>query len=115
EAVAMTDALVDAVLARGVAQVLQDLRALPDRVFALPGTEGVGQRVHVRIRAHTRVAKQVPGATEPLARLDDRDAVVGPLALQVHRRGDSGQPRTDDQHVDGFDPLVVHGSASQVV
>ena len=48
-AVAKANALVHAVFGRGVAQVLQDGRAICNGLLAHPGFEGITQGVHVRI------------------------------------------------------------------
>ena len=41
-----------------------------------PGTEGVAQRVHVRVRADTRIAEQVPGASQRIPPLQDAEAAL---------------------------------------
>ena len=84
--VVKADVLLDAGLARRVLDVLQDRRAVGDRLLAVPGTERVAEREHVGVGTNARVPEQVPRAADRLTRFEDR--VVGPRAvlLQVVRR-----------------------------
>ena len=100
DAVVEADVAVDAGLARRVLDVLEDGVAVGDRLLAVPGPERVAQRVHVRVRTDARVAEEVPGPTDGVARLED--GVVGPraLGLEVVPGADAGQPGADDQDVE---------------
>src|SRR5207253_6940494 len=64
DAMPEADLLLHAVLARGVAHVLEDRGPVGDRLGVAPGAKDVAQRVHVRVRADAGVAEQVPGAAD---------------------------------------------------
>ena len=91
---------VDAALAGGVADVAQDRGAVGDRLRLGPRPEAVAERVHVGVGADPGVAEEVPGAADPLARLEDRVALAGTALLQVMGGADAREPGADDQHVD---------------
>src|SRR5690606_26226574 len=67
--VAEPDPLLDPGLAGGVADIGEDRRAVGDRLRLHPGPEAVAERVHVGVRADARVAEEVPGAADRVARL----------------------------------------------
>ncbi len=98
--VAEADVPVDAVLGRRLAHVVQDRRAVGDRLGSAPRAEGVAERVHVRVRSDAGVAEQVPGAADGSARLEDGVARPRAARLQVAARADAGQPGAHDQHVE---------------
>ena len=100
------DIRVDAVVARGLADVAQDRWAVGDRLGLLPWPEGIAQRVHVGIGAHAGIAEKVPGAAAPLSSLEDRVALVRAVLLQVPCGADAGEPGADDQHVEML--LCIH-------
>src|SRR5262249_30252925 len=75
-------------------------RAVGDRLLLAPRLEAVAERVHVRVRADARVAEEVPGAADRVARLDDRVRLARAVALQVVRRADAGDPGADDEDVE---------------
>ena len=52
----------------------------------VPRPERVAERVHVGVRADPRVAEQVPGAADRVARLEDRVALVRAVAAGGRRR-----------------------------
>ena len=101
-AMAVADPGVDAVVARDLADVGQDRRAVGDRLGVLPRPEGVAQRVHVGVRADAGIAEQIPGAAAGLARLEDGVALARALVLQVPGRADARQARAHDQDVEVF-------------
>ena len=92
DAVVEADMAIDAGFAGGVLDVLQNGVAVRDRLLAVPGPEGIAQRVHVRVGTDARIAEQVPGPTDGVACLED--GVVGPgaLGLEVVAGTDAGQP-----------------------
>src|SRR5665213_1493927 len=96
------DVAVDAVLGGRVFQIPQDRGAVEDLLLALPALKRIGQGVHVRIRANTRIPKQVPSPPEALARLEDEVGSVRAVRLSPVRRADPRQARTDDQYVEMF-------------
>ena len=101
------DLALDAVLAGGLAHVVEDRRTVGDRLGLRPGPERVAEREHVRVRADARVAEQVPGAADVLARLEDRVGLAGALRLQLAAGADAGQAGADDQHVEMFGRVQV--------
>ena len=100
--VVIADLLVDAVLGRGLADVVQDPRPVGDRLGLDPRLERIAEREHVGVGADAGIAKQVPGAADGVAALEDDVALAGTFLLQVEARADSGQAGADDQHVEMF-------------
>ena len=109
DVVAVADVLVDAVLARGVADVVEDRLAVGERHVAAPRPEAVAEGVHVGVGPHAGVAEQVPGAAAGLAALEHGVRRPGQVLGQVGRRADARQSRPDDQHVDVLGP--GHGTS----
>ena len=97
---AVADVTFDIVFGGGFADITADVRAVGNRLGLLPRFEFVAQRVHVAVRADAGIAEQVPGAANGVAALDDGEAALGAVFLQVDRRADARQARPDDQHVD---------------
>ncbi len=93
---------VDAVLGRGLADIVQDLRSVGDRLRLGPWLERIAQREHVAVGADAGIAEQVPGAADAVAALEDGKALARTFVLQVISRADAGQPGADDQHVEMF-------------
>src|SRR5205807_7403063 len=96
-AVVETDVAVDALLGSHVLDVAEDGAAVGDGLIARPGTEPVAEREHVGVRADTRIAEQVPGATDSVARLEDGVAGPGALGLYVVTGDDAGHTRAHYQ------------------
>ena len=109
DAVAVADPPLDPVLARGLAHVGEDRGPVGDRLLRRPGLEAVAERVHVGVRADPRVAEEVPGAAEVLARLEDRVAAARAALLQVPGGADPREAGADDQHVEMFGRPLGHG------
>ncbi len=98
--VAEADVLLDAVLARGLVDVVADLAAVGDRVGVFPGAERVAEREHVGVGADAGVAEEVPGAADRRAGLEDRVALARTVAPQVAGGADAGEAGADDQDID---------------
>ena len=96
------DFLVDAVLGGGLAHVIQNPRPVGDRLRLGPRLERIAQREHVAVGADAGIAKQIPGAADAVAALEDDVALAGAFLLQVKTRADAGQPGADDQDIDMF-------------
>ena len=94
------DPAVDAPIARRVTDVLEDRRPVGDGLGVLPRPKRIPQGVHVGVRADPRVAEQVPGAADGLARLQDRVALPRAVGLEVMAGADPGQAGAHDQHFD---------------
>ena len=84
-----------------------------DRLRLRPGPERVAEREHVGVRADARVAEQVPGAADRLARLEDRVALAGALGLQVVGGADAGEAGADDQDVEVLGSLIAIGESGE--
>ena len=110
------DPRVHAVLTGGVADVVEDRRAVGDGRGTGPGPEGVAQGVHVGVGADAGIAEQVPGAADRVAGLQDGVRLAGQLLLQVDSGADAGQAGPDDDHVEvlqgcgGHGPRVAHAA-----
>jgi hypothetical protein len=100
------DPPVDPVLPRGLADVVEDRRAVGDRLRVWPRPEAVAERVHIGVRAHAGITEQVPGAAERLAGLEDRPALAGAPRLEVIAGGDPGEAGADHEHIEMLD--VIH-------
>ena len=94
------DRPVDAVLARRVADVLADRRAVCDRLRARPRPERVAEREHVRVRSDAGEAEQVPRPADRVARLEDREGLARAALPQPAPGADTGETGSDDQDVD---------------
>src|SRR5205814_561276 len=99
DAMVEADVAVHAELLGGVAHVAEDRRAVGDRLRLRPGPEAVAEREHVRVRADARIAEQVPGAPQRVARLEDRVGLARGVALEMAAGRHARQPGTDDQNV----------------
>lgn len=107
--VAVADQPVDAALAGGLAQVLQDVRSVGDGLAAVPGAEAVGEGREVGVGPDAGVAEQAPRAAELVARLQQREAALRVLLAQVVRDADAGQAGADDEDVEVLEGLRAHG------
>ena len=94
--------LVDAVVGGGLAHVIQNPRPVGDRLRLGPRPERIAQREHVRVGADAGIAKQVPGAADTVAALEDGVALARAFLLQVIARADAGEAGADDQDVEVF-------------
>src|SRR3954452_8419427 len=100
------DVGLDAVLARGLSEIGADVLSVAHGRVVRPRLERERVREDVGVRADAREAEQVPGPPDGLARLEDRVARAGAVALQSRRGADPGDPRADDQHVDVPDVML---------
>src|SRR6266403_880216 len=97
-----TDFPVDAVLGGGLADIVQNLRPVGDRLRLGPRLERIAHREHVAVGTDAGVTEQVPGTADGLAALKDDKAPAGAIVLQVIARADAGQSGADNQHIDMF-------------
>ena len=100
DAMVEADLAVDAVLARGLAHVVQDGLAVGDGLGPGPRLERVAEREHVGVRAHARIAKQVPRAADAVAGLENGKIPAGALLPQVTGRPDARKTGADNDDVD---------------
>src|SRR5262249_9888950 len=94
------DLSVDAVLGSGLAHIVEDARAVGDRLRLGPRLEGIAQREHVAVGADAGVAKQVPGAADRVTALEEDKTLGRAFRLQMIARADAGQARTNDDDVE---------------
>ncbi len=99
----IADVLVDAVLGGGLADVIQDPRPVRDRLGLWPRLERIAQREHVGVGTDAGIAKQIPGAADAIAALEDDVALAGAFLLQMKARADAGEAGADDENVEMFD------------
>src|ERR1700761_4302771 len=93
---------VDAVLGRGLANVIENARASGDRLRFGPRLEGIAERVHVRVGADAGIAEQIPGAADGVAAFEDDVRLRRTFGLEMIAGRDAGQAGADDQHVEMF-------------
>src|SRR5581483_5422780 len=92
--VPVTDLAVDAVVPRGLVEIIGD------RLLAAPGPEAVAERVHIGIGANAGITEQVPGAAERFAPFQDDEGLFRTVALQVIGNANPGEAGTDDDDVE---------------
>src|SRR5262249_14188915 len=73
-AMAEPDLAVDAVLGRGLAHIIENARAVGDRLRLGPRLEGIAEREHVAVGADAGIAEEIPRAADRLPALEDRKA-----------------------------------------
>ncbi len=86
-------------LMSGVLDIIADRGAFDDRLVRRPGAEWKAQSEDVRVRADAGIAEQVPGAADPVSRLEDQPALAFAAGLQAVRGIDAGNTGSDDDHV----------------
>src|SRR3546814_15178247 len=77
-------------------EIVEDRRAVGDRLLMLPRFEDETQCVHVAVRTDARITEKVPGADKLFAALDEGEAMVGAIHLQMHGHADTRNARHDD-------------------
>src|ERR1700722_1760629 len=95
----IADLALDAELLRRLLNVSKDRGSIGQPLRSWPRSKRVAQRKHVRVRAHTGVAKQIPGATELRTGLEQRKVLPRTVTAQHARGADPGQTGADDEDV----------------
>ena len=116
----LDDAVVDAdvalhpVLARRLADVLQNRRPVCDRPAVRPRSKRVSESEHVGVRPNPRVPEEIPRTPCGVPGLEDRVGLAGASALEVARGADPGEARADDEDVDVLSahPGIIRHCAS---
>ena len=100
--VAKTNMAIDPEFPSRLVDITQDGRPVGDGLGVGPGPERVAQRVHIRIRADTGVAEQVPGPSDAIAAFENgiRPARTG--RLEMIAGSNPRDSRTDDQDIEMF-------------
>ena len=91
--------LVDAALGGGLLHIGQNRRPIGNRLGRQPGLGVIAHGVHVTVRSNPGIAKQIPGAADGFAPLQDSKRLAWAFILQLAGRTDSGQPSTYDHDV----------------
>ena len=103
DAVAEADVPIDAELAHGLVQIGADGLGIADRPGGCPGLEAESEGIHVGVGADAGIAKEIPGAADVGACLEDCPGLAGTLSLKVVSRADAGNPGTHHQDIKMFD------------
>src|SRR5690606_11297844 len=100
------------VLTSGILDVLAYGRPIGKHFGISPGAEIIAQREHVRVRANSRVTKQIPSATNAGAALDNTVTVIGTFAFQMTGCANAGQTSSDNKHIQ---LMMFHGKAPEII
>ena len=69
-----------------MANIIQDARSVGDCLCLGPRPERITQRKHVAVGTDAGISKQIPGAADGAARLEDREPLARTFPLQVDAR-----------------------------
>ncbi len=100
QAVVESDMRKDVVLLRRFPHVLPDGRSVGDGLRIPPGFEVVAEGVHVAVGADPRIAEQVPGPSDGIARFENGKRLSGTLFPKMTGSSDAGNTRSHDDHVE---------------
>src|SRR5512143_3137865 len=98
----VTYIVIDTKFGGGVFDIVKDRGRISYRLCVAPRTKAISERVHVRVRTNTRIAKQLPRAAHPLASLEYGESFLRTRHRQSRSGADSRQAGTNDQHVKVF-------------
>ncbi len=102
DAMAEADVAVDAFVAGGGDDVFADFGAGGDRFGAGPGAEGVAHGEHVGVGTNAGITKEVPGAADAFALLEEDVGFGGADGVEVMGGVDAGKAGAHDHHVEMF-------------
>ncbi len=105
-----SNVLVDAVHARGLANIVEDGGAVGDGLGFFPRAEGIAEGEHVGVGTDAGVAEEVPGAADGGAGLEDGVGFAGAAGLQAVGGSDA---REAGAHDDDVKVLDGHGGNLQ--
>jgi hypothetical protein len=94
------DMRADAALIDDMVKIVEDRRAVGDRLLMPPRFEHKPQRMHVAVRPDAGITEQIPCAPQLRAPFDDGKAATGAFLLQMRRHADARNPGPDDQDID---------------
>src|SRR5690242_230295 len=101
-AVTISNGLIYTKLTRCLMDVTKNSRTISDRFRVAPRTEAIPERVHVGIRAHAWISKQIPRSAHHIAALEDEKGFSRTLHLQMTTRTNPRQARAYDDDVEVF-------------
>ena len=90
---------IDAVLAGGFANVVEDGGAVGDGLGFFPRAERVAEGEHVGVGANAGIAEEIPGAADGVSGLEDGVGLAGASGLQAVGGSDSGEAGAYDNDV----------------
>src|SRR5690606_23077440 len=96
---AIVDFFVYRELLGSVGDVLPNCRAVCQHLQLIPRAELIAETEHIRIRANTRVAEEIPGTAQTLASLQNDQAFLGKRSLNMAGGTDTRKAGTTDQDV----------------
>ena len=91
----------------GITDVVADGVATGKHLEFVPGPELVAEGEHVRIRADTRVAEQIPGAAHGRTFFQHDKALVRTGVGKVAGHADTGQARANDNYIEMFSSHII--------
>ena len=97
-----TDVAVNAIVRRGVADVIPDGWATRDGFVRVPRPKRKSQRVHIRIGADARIAEEIPSSADCIAGFQNRVGFSREGSLQMVSSINTGYAGAHDQHVKMF-------------
>src|SRR5258708_8690125 len=89
----VTNLPINPVFLRGFADIPQNGRTIRNRLRLSPRPKPVAQRVHVGVRAHSRIPKQVPSSPDRVSSFQQEVALFRAFALSVLSPATSRKPR----------------------
>src|SRR3546814_17604323 len=78
------DARSNVALIDDASERLEDRGAVGDRLFMRPRFEDETERVHIAVRTDARITEKIPCAAKLFAALDEGEAMVGAIHLQMN-------------------------------
>src|SRR5688572_27348575 len=89
----------DVVLCGSLADVTEDRRSVGHCFVVTPGAKAIAERIHVRVGADARIAKQVPRPAHGFASFEYDETLPRALELQMAGPAYPRQPRTYDYYI----------------
>src|ERR1700683_5635200 len=103
-----SDLTVDAIVRRGLADIIPDGRSTRDRLVRMPWPERKSESVHIRIGTDPWIAEEIPRSSDCVARLENCVGLSGEGSLQPVSSVDAGYSGADNQDVEMFLGLHRH-------
>src|SRR5260370_11224294 len=97
-----SDVAVDAIVCRGLADIIPDGRSICDRLVRVPWPERKSEGVNIRIGPDARITEEIPRSADGFARLQNRVGFSGKGGLQMVSSINTRYSRANDQYVEMF-------------